>query len=60
MLGIAGEYEETGVEPFRGQLICEPMRDGKAMAVQLRSGLWEDPVYTKKLTLLSTNCRSNA
>jgi hypothetical protein len=29
MLAIAGDYEETGVEPFRGQLICEPMRNKK-------------------------------
>jgi hypothetical protein len=29
MLAIAGKYEQTGVEPFRGQLICEPMRNKK-------------------------------
>jgi hypothetical protein len=29
MLVIAGKYEQTGVEPFRGQLICEPMRNKK-------------------------------
>ena len=29
MLAIAGEYQKTGVEPFRGQLICEPMRGRK-------------------------------
>jgi hypothetical protein len=29
MLAIAGDYEETGVEPFRGQLTCEPMRNNK-------------------------------
>jgi hypothetical protein len=22
-------FEETGIEPFRGQLICEPMRNKK-------------------------------
>jgi hypothetical protein len=29
MLALAGEYQKTGVEPFRGQLICEPMRGRK-------------------------------
>lgn len=29
MLAIAGDYEQTGIEPFRGQLICEPMRNRK-------------------------------
>jgi hypothetical protein len=29
MLVITGDFEQTGVEPFRGQLICEPMRNRK-------------------------------
>jgi hypothetical protein len=29
MLVIAEKFEQTGVEPFRGQLICEPMRNKK-------------------------------
>jgi hypothetical protein len=29
MMAIAGKCEETGVEPFRDQLICEPMSKKK-------------------------------